>query len=61
LQFVKGGFVLGREFQEYGGVFNVALELIGFVDCRLEAASLLEDFLGAVLVVPEIGVTNFGF
>jgi hypothetical protein len=61
LQFVKGGFILGREFQEHRGVFNVALKLFRFVDSSLKAASLLEDLLGAVLVVPEIGVANLCF
>jgi hypothetical protein len=53
--------IFGREFQEDGCVFNVALELTGFVYCCLQAASLLEDLLGAVLIVPEIWFTNLCF
>jgi hypothetical protein len=41
LKFTKGRFVLGGEFQKNGGVFNIALELFGFLDCCLQAASLL--------------------
>jgi hypothetical protein len=53
--------IFGRELQEDNGVFNIALELIGFVDCRLQAASLFEDLLGPLLVVPEIRFTNLCF
>ena len=61
LQFLQGSWIIGREFQEDDRVFNIALELVGFVDCRLQAASLFEDLLGPVLVVPEIRFTNLCF
>jgi hypothetical protein len=37
--------------------------LFGFVDGCLETASLLQDLLSAVLIVPKIGFANlfFGF
>lgn len=54
LQFLKGSLIFGREFQEDGGIFDVTLELIGFVDRCLQPAALLEKPLGAVLIVPEI-------
>jgi hypothetical protein len=37
------------------------LEFFGFVDSGLEAAALLEDLLGAFLVVPEIRFSDLGF
>jgi hypothetical protein len=39
------------------------LELFRFVDCCLQAASLLQDLLSSILIVPEIGFANlfFGF
>jgi hypothetical protein len=35
--------------------------LLGLVDCGLEAAALFEDFLRAILVVPEIRFANLSF
>jgi len=37
------------------------LELFGFVDCGLQAASLLEDLLSAILIVPEVGFADLFF
>ena len=53
--------IFSREFQEDGGVFNVALEFFRFVDCCLQTAALFKDLLGVVLVIPEIGFTYLGF
>jgi len=53
--------VVGCKFQQDGRIFDVALELTGFVYCCLQSATLLEDFLGVVLVVPEIRFANLFF
>jgi len=61
LQFLKGGWIVGRKFEENGCVFNVTLELTGFVYRCLQATPLLEELLGAFLVVPEVRIANLGF
>jgi len=37
------------------------LELFGFIDCCLQAASLLEELLGPILIAPEFGFANLFF
>ena len=53
--------IIRGEFQKDSGVFNQTLEVNGFVDGCLEAATLLEYFLGAILIVPEIRFAYFCF
>jgi hypothetical protein len=60
-QFAQRGFVFRGEFDKNAGVFDVTAKSVGLFCGGFDTASTAEDFLRALLVVPEVRFGGFFF